>query len=145
MPWWSWILLGLLLLGLELTSGSLFLLFPAVAALAIGLLAWFDIGAAWLEWLLFSVLSVGTLLLFRHPLKARLQPSGDRHDLDDLVGGIALVTGQLAPGQVGKAEMRGTVWNVKNAGVVPLEAGQRCRVTGTTGLELELVAEDPEP
>jgi hypothetical protein len=142
MPWWAWILLGLLLLGLELLTGTLFLVFPGVAALAIGLLSLFDVGAAWLQWLLFTVLALGTMLIFRRPLLGRLQLGGDPRDLDTLVGETAVLTTPLPPGGIGKAEMRGTAWNVRNAGGEPLAAGRRVRVERVAGLQLWVRAEE---
>jgi hypothetical protein len=142
MPWWAWILLGLVLLGLELLIGTLYLVFPGVAALAIGLLALFDAGAAWLQWLLFTVLALGTMLIFRRPLLGKLQLGGDSRDLDSLVGEIAVMTAALAPGGIGKAEMRGTAWNVRNAGAAPLAAGQRVRVESVQGLLLWVRGEE---
>ncbi len=136
MPWWAWILAGLVLLGLELLTGTLFLVFPGVAALAIGLLAFFDAGAAWVQWALFTVLSLGTMLIFRRPLLGKLNLGGDPRDIDSLVGETAVVAAALPPGGIGKAELRGTSWNVRNAGAEPLAEGDRVRVERVQGLVL---------
>ena len=63
--------------------------------------------------------------------------------------GVALVSGTLLANQAatqaieraaqeifGKAELRGTIWTVKNVGDQPLRAGQRGRVDGKDGLTL---------
>jgi membrane protein implicated in regulation of membrane protease activity len=42
----------------------------------------------------------------------------------------------LAPGAVGKAELRGTTWTAQNADDRPLARGQRCRVARVEGLTL---------
>ena len=49
----------------------------------------------------------------------------------------------ILPGAVGKAELRGTSWNARNAAERPLAAGERCRVTGMDGLQLLLEPEIP--
>jgi membrane protein implicated in regulation of membrane protease activity len=141
MAWWAWILLGLVLLGLELLIGTLYLVFPGVAALAIGLLAFVDAGSAWVEWLFFTVLSLGTMMLFRRPLLGRLKLDGDPGDLDALVGETAILVEPLPPDGIGKAAMRGSSWNVRNAGAEPLAAGQRVRVERVQGLLLWVRAE----
>ncbi|HEX5760924.1 MAG TPA: NfeD family protein [Thermoanaerobaculia bacterium] len=141
MPWWAWILLGLVLLGLELLLGTLYLIFPGVAALAIGLLAFVDAGSAWVEWLLFTVLSLGTMMMFRRPLLGRLKIGGDSGDLDALIGETAVLAEPLPPGGIGKAAMRGSSWNVRNAGAEPLAAGQRVRVERVQGLLLWVTAD----
>ena len=63
MPWWLWTLFGLTLLLLEVQAfNSFYLLFFGVGALLVGLLdAVGLVEADWLQWLLFSVLSIVTL------------------------------------------------------------------------------------
>jgi len=51
------------------------------------------------------------------------------------------VTEAVAPGGVGKAEMRGTPWTARTNGGAALSPGQRCRVERVEGLTLWLRAE----
>jgi membrane protein implicated in regulation of membrane protease activity len=139
MLWWYWLLLGLAFLGLEtLTPGGFFFLFFGVAALIVGGLSLVGLaGPAWAAWALFSILSVLSLAVARRPLLARLQPKGGPDDRrPELVGESATLLEDLAPGAVGKAELRGTTWNARNAGTGPLTSGQRCRVERVEGLTL---------
>jgi membrane protein implicated in regulation of membrane protease activity len=53
-----------------------------------------------------------------------------------VVGEIAKVSEHIEPGQEGRAELRGTVWTVRNVGEVPLEPGQRARAVDLEGLVL---------
>ena len=143
---YGWLLVGLVLLVAELlVPGSLVLLFFGVAAIAVGLLDLVGLGAAaWAEVLEFSVLSVAMLVLLRGPLQRRIERRREWRgggEIDTLVGEIARLAGALAPGEVGSAELRGTVWVVRSASAEPLEAGQRCRVVGVNGLTLAVVAE----
>lgn len=142
MPWWAWILVGLVLLGAELLIGTLYLLFPGVAALAIGVVAYFDASAAWVQWMLFTVLALGMMMIFRRPLVGRFALEGDPGDLDKLVGETAMLVTPLAPGEIGKAEMRGTSWNVRNTGPGALAEGQRVRVERVQGLLLWVQADE---
>jgi membrane protein implicated in regulation of membrane protease activity len=66
MAWWVWVLVGLGLLGVEvLTPGGFFVLFFGLGALAVGVLVGLGAGGpAWLQLLLFSLLSTVTLVLF---------------------------------------------------------------------------------
>jgi membrane protein implicated in regulation of membrane protease activity len=141
MPWWLWMLFGLILLLLEVqTFNSFYLLFFGAGALLVGLLAAVGlVEADWLQWLLFSVLSI-TLAWFRRPIMARLAASGtDR--VDNLIGETAIATEDIPTGGVGKAEMRGTVWSARNDGPAPLRKDTRCRVQRVDGLMLWLRAE----
>ena len=143
MTWWIWILGGLALLALELlTPGGFFIIFFGIGALVVGLLSGLGLLGApgWIEWLLFSAVSVVSLLLFRKPLldwMKRREPQ--RPPVDSLVGETAVVTEDISPGATGKAELRGTSWNVR--GREALRRGQRARVERVEGLTLWLVAE----
>jgi membrane protein implicated in regulation of membrane protease activity len=142
MPWWLWMLFGLTLLLLEVqTFNSFYLLFFGTGALLVGLLdAVGLVEADWLQWLLFSVLSIVTLALFRRPIMMRLATAGT-HRVDNLVGETAIATEDIPSGAVGKAEMRGTVWSARNDGPTPLPKDTRCRVERVDGLMLWLRAE----
>jgi membrane protein implicated in regulation of membrane protease activity len=142
MPWWLWTLFGLILLLLEVqTFNSFYLMFFGAGALLVGLLdALGLVEADWLQWLLFSVLSIVTLVLLRGPIMMRLAPAGaDR--VDNLVGETAIATEDIPSGGVGKAEMRGTVWSARNDGPAPLRKDTRCRVQRVDGLMLWVRAE----
>jgi membrane protein implicated in regulation of membrane protease activity len=144
MIWWYWMLLGLVLLGVEMvTPGGFYILFFGLAALIVGSLAGMGIAQAdWLQWLLFSGLAILSLLVFRGPLLARL----NKRDMglpavDTLAGESAIPLEDLAVSGTGKAELRGTTWTAHNAGPSPLIKGQRCKVERIEGLTIWIAAE----
>ena len=144
MVWWLWILAGLALFAAELlTPGGFFIIFFGVAALLVGALTGLRlIGPVWLQWLLFSILSVVFLLLFRKPLLEWMKGrEPQRAAVDTLVGETALLTEDLAPGGIGKAELRGTSWSVRSRDGLALAKGRRCRVEQVDGLTLWVRAE----
>jgi inner membrane protein len=141
MPWWMWMLFGFGLLAVEMfTPGLFYFFFFGVGAILVGLLGGLglEVSPTW-QWLLFSLLSLATLALFRRQLATLL--SG-KHlkvrtgDLDSLVGDMVTVLDDLAPNAAGKAEGRGSSWTVVNGGAEPLRKGQRCRVYQMEGLTL---------
>ena len=142
MAWWIWVLGGLVLLVAEvMTPGGFFAVFFGAGAILVGALkglGWE--GPAWAEWLVFTVLSVAALAFFREPLMRRFSLSGGKA-VDRMEGERALVTEDVAPGGVGKAEMRGATWTARTAGDVTLAKGCRCRVERVEGLTLWLRAE----
>lgn len=144
MIWWLWLFLGLILLGIEvMTPGGFYILFFGLAALVVGAAAGFEIVVAeWAQWLLFSLLSVTSLLFFRNPLRRLTEITLSKEDVaEGVIGESASVREDLAPGAFGKGELRGTVWNVKNAGTAPLNKGERGRVTKVEGLTLWIEGE----
>jgi membrane protein implicated in regulation of membrane protease activity len=62
-------------------------------------------------------------------------------DRDSPVGDIAIPQEDIAPGAVGRAELRGTVWSARNLGSAVLARGQRCRVVQVDRLMLFLEPE----
>jgi membrane protein implicated in regulation of membrane protease activity len=144
MPWWLWILLGFALLtGEMLTPGSFFFLFFGVSAMVVGGLVWAHLGGpAWLQWMLFSLIAIVCLV----PLRGRFVRwlgAGEEpgRTIDTLVGEVAVLLDDLAPGVVGKAELRGTAWTARNGGERPLRKGERGRVVRVDGLTLWLQPE----
>lgn len=142
MEWWLWIALGLTLTVAELaTPSGFFIIFFGLAALTVGILSGLDLaGGTWVQWLLFSVLSIGYILVFRGRLQAKVALPESR-DVDTLVGDLAIVQERLPPGVVGKVEVRGSMWSARNTSSVTLDAGQRARVAAVHGLTLTVVPE----
>jgi membrane protein implicated in regulation of membrane protease activity len=145
MVWWNWLLLGLVLLAAEMaTPGGFYILFFGLAALIVGALAGLELlNTAWLQWLLFSVLSIISLFLFRNSLLVWMrahEPVGQ--DVDSMVGEIAVLTEDVPPGGLGKVELRGTTWSARNAGQTVLTKGHRARVERVDGLTLWIASDD---
>jgi len=144
MLWWYWITLGFILALLEMaTPGGFFLLFFGVGALIVGLLTLVDLGGpAWIQWLLFSGVSVAALLLFRGRLLRRMhRDDWMRGPIDALTEDIATTLEEIAPGSIGRVELRGTAWSARNMGGAVLSKGQRCAVQRVDGLTLYIVPE----
>ncbi|MBI1792139.1 MAG: NfeD family protein [Acidobacteria bacterium] len=138
MEWWIWLLLGLVLLGLEvMTPGGFYLLFFGCGAVAVGIVVAAGVSAeAWVQWLLFSGLSILALLLFRRPLLEKVRRSTPSGEVDSLVGQAAVAMDEIGGGAMGKVELRGTSWSARNAGTAAVGAGQRCKVEKVDGLTL---------
>jgi membrane protein implicated in regulation of membrane protease activity len=144
MSWWIWILIGLILVFAEVvTPGGFYLLFFGIGGLAVGLLALADLaGPAWLQVLLFSVISLCALWLFRGKLMQTFQVKAQL-PVDSFIGETAHVAGEIAVNGVGKVELRGASWSARNVGATPLSVGGRCVVEKVEGLTLLVRAENP--
>lgn len=138
MLWWHWAVLGFSLAAFEiLTPGGFIIVFFGLAGLVVALLVAAGLAEPlWLQFLWFSVVSVVCLALFRHPLMRWMRQRSADPPVDRLEGDLAIPTADIAPGAVGKAEMRGTSWTARNDSTEALAAGRRCRVTRVDGLVL---------
>jgi membrane protein implicated in regulation of membrane protease activity len=137
MEWWLWFAGGLALMVAELaTPSGFFIMFFGLGALTVGVLARLGVAdAGWSQWLLFTLLSLGYLLLFRGKLQARVQ-TPPPPAVDSLVGVLAVPQGVIEPGAVGRVEVRGSTWSARNVATVALATGQRCIVVSVDGLLL---------
>jgi hypothetical protein len=144
MQWQYWVLFGLALLAMEILAGTgFYLLFLGLAAMAVGAAVGLGIlEATWLQWVLFSVVSIVSVLVFRGPLLERIKSRERTQNIvDSLIGEVATPIEDLAPGATGKAELRGTTWTVRNGGSTTLSKGQRGRVVRVEGLTLWITSE----
>ncbi len=141
--WWHWLVLGLLLVLAELaTAGGFYVIFFGIAALTVGVLAGFGLaGPLWVQLLMFSILSVATLALFRSRLLTWVQHDPQRPEIDTLVGEIGVASEELIPGTVGRVEVRGTAWTGRNTTAAAVSRGTRIRVVRVDGLTLEIEPE----
>jgi inner membrane protein len=139
--WWLWLAVGLGLLVVELvTPSGFYLMFFGLGAATVGLLTALGLtGDARSQWLVFTLVSVLYVLLFRGRLLHRNRPQA--RDLDPLVGELAVPQERIPPNGVGRVELRGTIWSARNDTAAPIEPGQRCRVMRMDGL---LVFVQPE-
>ena len=144
MLWWHWLLLGVVLIALEMAaSGGFYIIFFGVAAVIVALLSLAELaGPLWFQLLLFSALSVASLLFFRNPIMRRLNLEGGAADLDTLTGQTCSVLEPMPPGGNGRVELRGTTWSARNLGTTPLSNGARCTVIRSERLTLLVKAEE---
>ena len=147
MPWWGWMIIGAIMLGSELlgVEAAFYLVFIGLAAMITGLieLAGADL-ELWVQWIVFSVIAVVLMVLFRKKLYAKLRGSGVGYQTGP-AGEIVTVAEALAPGQSGRMSYRGTDWTIVNDSDEAMSAGQRVRISRVDGLKLNLdTIEEPE-
>ena len=143
LEWWHWLAAGLALIVVEVTaSGGFYFIFFGAGAIIVAALRLLDLAEPlWLQFLLFSVLSVVSLLVFRNPLLRWMKLDRPAHDVDSLVGEVGSAMDDIEPGAIGRVELRGTVWTARNAGTATLARGRRCTVVRVERLTLFVTAE----
>jgi len=140
MPWWIWVLFGLLLLAIELASSTLHIGLFAIGAFTVALLVALGVEMPlWGELITFTMVSVIAIVVVR-PILVRKLGLNLQKTVDTLVGEHALPLDDIQPQAIGKAEMRGTSWSARNIGDTVLIRGQRCVVTDIDGLVIQIRA-----
>ena len=130
---WAWIILGVVLIGLELAAPGIFLLWLGLAALATGLID-AAVGLSWqASTLVFAVLSVAAVLLGRavsRPAVHRDSATLNRRD-EALVGRVFTLEAPLAGGE-GRIRVDDSSWRVTGPDLPPGASVRVVRVDGTT-------------
>jgi membrane protein implicated in regulation of membrane protease activity len=140
MTWWSWMILGAVLLGAELLAvdAQFFLVFLGLSAAIVGLAGAVGITAPeWVQWMTFAALSLISMFTFRKSLykKIRGNVEGFR---EGIAGETIEISDALAPGSEGRVEFRGTMWTARNVGDQTIDAGTRAKVVKTQGILLHV-------
>jgi membrane protein implicated in regulation of membrane protease activity len=145
MEWWAWIAVGAVLLGSELgfVDAQFYLVFVGASALVVGLLDLSGLlSAVWMQWLLFAVLAVFSMVTFRRRIYESM-----RRKLPAMKQGPAgetvVLPAALQPGETCRLEYCGSSWNALNGGESPIAAGQRARIDRVNGLTLVVHGENP--
>ena len=136
--WWHWLVLGLVLVVAEIAmAGGFYIIFFGIGAIIVGALAGVGrAGPVWMQVLLFTAISIGSLALFRGRLLKMVQGDPQAPSVDQLVGEVAIATADITPGGVGMVELRGAAWSARTAGGSTVSRGARVRVTRVDGLML---------
>ena len=140
MPWWGWIIFGALLLGSELliVDAGFYLVFIGLAAALTGLIELAGIGLEpWLQWVVFSIISLVSMVLFRKQLYDKLRGSAVGYKTGP-AGEIVTVEKTLQPGESGRLAYRGTEWAVVNNSDQAFVQGQHVQISGVEVLTLKL-------
>ena len=142
MPWWAWLIVGVLLVGVELTAADMafYFIFMGAAAILVGVLqlAGADL-PIWGQWLLYAILAVASMVLFRERLYKRLRGNLPGFDAGP-TGEVVDVTAAVAQGGQTRIRLRGTQWSARNVGPAEIAAGSQARVISAKGTILEISA-----
>jgi membrane protein implicated in regulation of membrane protease activity len=129
-----WLAGGLVLLVIELaTPAGFYVLFFGLGAVTVGLLEAVGLAESSLsQWSIFSVASLTYLFLFRGRLQNRVKRGTG--EVDTLLGEIAIPRERIRPGELGRVDLRGTLWTARNESTTAIEPDARCRVVRVDGL-----------
>lgn len=133
----KWVIIGVLLLILELVTGTTYILWPAVAALFVGIVT-FILPLGWeMQFLLFFLLSTA-LLVFGHVYVRPRVKGGEPSDLNDrarwMIGERVRAVADFDMGS-GRVQMGDTQWRAKVADGTAV-AGQELRIMSVDGTTL---------
>lgn len=143
MTWWSWMVLGAVLLAAELFAidAQFYMVFLGVSAALVGLAGLFGlVMPEWAQWMAFATLSLVFFFTFRRSLYQKIR-GGAVGFRETLTGSTVNVETDLAAGAETRIDYRGTKWTAKNIGSETIPGGSKARVIKADGLTLHVEAE----
>jgi inner membrane protein len=139
MPWWGWLVVGALLLGVEMfvLDAQFYLVFLGVSAAIVGLFGLAGVAMPeWAQWLMFAALALITMVAFRRRVyqlvRGRTGLVEERLTLGDRV----TIPTRLDPGQTCRVDYRGSSWSARNVGPASIEGGRQAVIASIDGLTL---------
>jgi len=137
MSWWGWIIAGAILLGAELSfvNAQFYLVFIGSAAMLVGLAALLVPLASWLQWALFGILAILSMVSFRSRVYQRFNRALP-HVETGPAGGMITLPVALGAGESCQAEYGGSFWTVRNDSDTPIPSGSRARIARVHHLTL---------
>ncbi len=135
-----WIVLGVALIIGEIITGTTYILWPAIAALLVGVLTFFIPLFGWeMQFLLFFLIS-GVLLLVGHKFVRPQMKGGETSDLNDrataMIGMRVRAVKDFELGQ-GRVQVGDTQWRAKVKDGNP-KAGEELQVKSVKGTTLNV-------
>jgi inner membrane protein len=141
MPWWGWIIVGVVLFGAEMfgINAQFYLAFLGAAALVVGLIGSLGIALPeWVQWLIFAVLAIVCMVAFRERIYRRLRGADKLVDTPLGIGASIQIPVRLEPDASCRVDYRGSTWTARNVDRQALEAGAAAEVAEVVGLTLHL-------
>ena len=138
-PFWTWLLLGALLLGMELVLPGVHFVWFGVAAALMAFIVQFT-GMVW-GWQLITFATVAAaLVMFMRGYASPLRFKSDEPELNSrarqYIGRIVVIEEPISAGR-GKVRVDDTLWSARGA---DLGAGTKVRVAGVEGSVLVVEA-----
>jgi membrane protein implicated in regulation of membrane protease activity len=137
MTWWGWVIAGAILLGAELflVNAQFYLVFVGLAAILTGLATLVLPLAEWLQWGLFALLAIVSMLTFRSRIYRRFRGTTPALHTGPQ-GGLITLPVALGAGDSCQAEYGGSYWTVRNDSDTALPSGSRVRIVSVHQLTL---------
>lgn len=134
---WNWLILGILLMGVEALAPGVFMLWLGLAALIVGVLSFGVVNSWQMQIVGFALLAISMVPLWRH-FAVRASERADNHFLNrrtqQLVGEVVTLETPIVDG-FGTIKLGDTIWRVEGPA---LAAGTRVRIEQADGARLRV-------
>ena len=139
--YWTWLILGLILAGLELIAPGIFIIWIAISAIFTGLLDFF-FGFSWqTAFVVFSILSVISVFTGRYIDNLKRKAGDPSEGTERFIGQIFSLTESIQDGY-GRIRIGDSSWRVKSTETIV--KGTQVRIIGLSPDKTVLLVESSE-
>jgi membrane protein implicated in regulation of membrane protease activity len=134
----AWLVVALIFIGIEVATLTFVALYPALGALAAGVVGLFGASLG-VQFAVFAVVSVATLLLTRKPLRRMMRNTPLVPSNADTVLGkraVVIVAIEEGPGQRGQVRVGTEHWSARSDDERPIAEGVTVEVSRIDGVAL---------
>ena len=142
-PALAWVLAGLLLVVVELMTGTFYLLILGIAAMIGALIAYLD-QPFWMQALIAAIAAIaGGALVNRYHRAAN---ASSPKDISNDIGEKVTIESWVSEAQrLARVRYRGTIWDAEVTGSDPIAADALLYVVATEGSRLKVSSAHPHP
>ena len=132
----AWLIVGLLLVAVELMTGTFYLLIIGIAALIASLIAFLD-QPVWMQALVAAIAAIaGSVLVHRYHREVNAtSPKDVSNDVGEMVTIVSWIS---EPQRLARVRYRGTTWDAEVIGSDPVAADAMLYVIATEGSRLKV-------
>jgi len=137
MEWWHWIVLGSVLFAAEVFAieAQFYLVFLGFSAAVVGGLTALGLNPAWVQWTVFGIVSLLSLVTLRKVLHTKIHGNQPEYKVG-VAGEFLTIENPIEAGQTSRVSFRGTDWTVVNQSSSDINSGSRVEIKRSEGLTL---------
>ena len=141
--YWTWWIIGVVLVILELTTPGTFFLWMGISAGIVGVALFIFPELAWeLQLTLFAILSIVTVFVSRKYLQKNREEDGSSlSQRGKRYIGLTVVVGETIKNGVGKVRIEDTLWRARGPDT---PAGEQVKIVDIDGATFKVVSANPK-
>ena len=141
-PYLIWAAIGLILIVVEMMTGTFILLSFGIAALLVAAVSFFGLGPVYLQVVLFAGFGLIVLALIRQKKGKTDNSPTFLNDRNQSFVIDSSLSQPLLAGEEGTVSYQGSPWTACNVGTTTIRAGQKVIITKLEGIKIYIKAFD---
>lgn len=130
-----WLVLAIILFIIEAVTVGMVCIWFGIAAV-VSMLSTFVTSNVYIQWLIFIVVAVATLVLFRPLAKKSISDSKEKTNSEALIGRTAFLTEEINEEKMGRLKVGDVSWIAVSDSDETIAKGEKVKIVSITGNKL---------